>query len=280
MCAAETLNYARAGERLNITKSAVSRRVQGLESDLGIKLFRRAGKALELTADGDAYYKITGPAFDAMRNAGATLERSRNRKKLRIALPESFASSWMIPRLPRFYERHPEIDLELDSLGYFRGLEGDGIDVLLKVAKEPPRSLHCEKFMRLVQFPVCSPALLKRADGLAVGDLAAHTLLHLKTMPDAWREWLEVAGCPDLTSSRNQHFDTMSLSLDAAMNRLGFAMGVELLCKWDIEKGRLAAPFAQRLDDMRAMYFVCRKQDVSNRLVRRFRTWLLDETQH
>jgi LysR family glycine cleavage system transcriptional activator len=274
---AESLSYTKAAQQLSITKSAISRRIQSLESDLNVRLLRRTNKAVELTADGAAYFKITGPAFGALRTAGDALERQRNSNVLRIALPQSFASHWLIPRLPSFYKQNPQIDLQLDSLGYFDSLDGDNIDVVLQVAKEPNRSFHAEKFMKMVQFPVCSPAILERAPVSTVDDLAAHTLLHLKTMPDAWRSWLEFVGRPDLTSPRTQHFDTMSLSLEAAANGLGFAMGVEILCREDIASGRLAAPFPQRLEDQRAMYFVCRKQDVSSRLIRQFRAWLMAE---
>lgn len=275
---AETLSFTKAARELSITKSAVSRRVQSLEDDLAVKLFRRTAKALELTADGAAYFKITGPAFAALRTAGARIEGRSRANTLRVALPQSFASSWLIPRMASFYERYPDCDLQLDSLGYFNMLDSEDVDVLLKVAKEPPPALHAEKFMRVVQFPVCSPELL---DGRtpALDDLAAHTLLHLNTMPTAWPEWLELAGRPDLISARAQHFDTMSLALDAAANGLGLAMGAEVVCQRDLGRGRLVAPFPQQLDGLRSMYFVCRKRDVSNRMVRRFRTWLFAQAQ-
>jgi LysR family glycine cleavage system transcriptional activator len=274
---AETLSYAKAAHELSITKSAISRRIQSLETDLGVRLLRRTNKAPELTPDGAAYFKITGPAFGALRTAADALERTRRNNVLRIALPQSFASHWFIPRLPSFYKQHPQIDLQLDSLGYFDSLNGDNIDVVLQVAKEPNRTFHAEKFMKMVQFPVCSPEILKRSPVSTVDDLAAHTILHLKTMPDAWAQWLALAGRPGLTGPRTQHFDTMSLSLEAAANGLGFAMGVEMLCREDIASGRLAAPLPQRLEEDRAMYFVCRKQDVSSRLVRQFRAWLMAE---
>lgn len=275
---AELSSFAKAAQELNITKSAISRRIQSLEDDLGLKLFRRSAKGLALTPDGAGYYKITGPAFDALRNAGAQLDGARRKNTLRVALPASFASSWMIPRMAGFYEKYPDIDLQLDSLGYFNMLDSEDVDVLLQVARTPPPALHAEKFLRVVQFPVCSPELVGPGP-TSLDDIAAHTLLHLNTMPTAWREWLELAGRPDLLETRAQHFDTMSLALDAAANGLGFAMGAEVVCQRDLGRGRLVAPFPQRLEDARALYFVCRKRDVSSRMVRRFRTWLLDQAQ-
>jgi LysR family glycine cleavage system transcriptional activator len=275
---AEASSFGKAALELNITKSAISRRVQSLEDDLGVKLFRRSNKGPVLTTDGEAYFKITGPAFNALRMGGAQLEQSRRGNRLRVALPQSFASSWLIPRMGDFYEKYPDTDLQLDSLGYFNLLENDNIDVLLQVAKEPPTALHAERFMRLIQFPVCSPTLLG-GRALALDDIASHTLLHLNTMPNAWQEWLDVVGRPDLIGTRAQRFDTMSLALDAAASGLGFAMGAKVVCQRDLERGRLVAPFPQTLDGLRSMFFVCRKRDVSSRMVRRFRNWLFAQVQ-
>jgi LysR family glycine cleavage system transcriptional activator len=273
---AETTSFSKAALELNITKSAVSRRIQSLEDDLGVKLFRRSNKALTLTNDGASYFKITGPAFDALRTAGSQVAAPRRGNTLRVALPQSFASTWLIPRMSGFYEKYPDTDLQIDSQGYFNMLESDSVDVLLKLAKEPPAAFHAEKFMPIVQFPVCSPDLLGRR-AARLDDIGAGTMLHLDSMPTAWAEWLQVAGRSDLLEGRSLHFDTMSLALDAAANGLGFAMGAEVVCERDLRRGRLIAPFAQRLDGLRSMYFVCRKRDVSNRMVRRFRSWLFNE---
>lgn len=275
---AELSSFTRASRELNITKSAISRRIQSLEVDLGIKLFHRSNKVLELTPDGQAYYKITGPAFDALRAAGAQMQRIRKTNRLRVALPQAFASYWLLPRVASFYERYPDTDLQLDSLGYFNLLESEDVDVVLQVAKEPPPNLHAERFIQMVQFPVCSPALLTRRPA-RLDDIADRALLHLDTMPTAWTEWLQLADRPDLLHSRGYHYDTMALALDAAANGLGLAMGVDLVCQRDLERGRLIAPFPQKLTGLRAMYFVCRKRDVANPMVRRFRTWLFGQAE-
>lgn len=278
MLVAELSSFTRASRELNITKSAISRRIQSLEEDLGLKLFSRSNKALELTADGVAYYKLTGPAFDALRAAGAQLERLRGGATLKVALPQAFASSWLMPRVTSFYERHPDIDLQLDSLGYFNQLESEDVDVLLQLAKEPPASVHAERFMQTVQFPVCSPGLMQRLPA-QLDDIADHPLLYLDTMPTVWTEWLQMAGRPDLAGGRGHHYDTMSLALDAAANGLGLAMGADIVCQRDLERGRLVAPFPQQLVGLRSMYFVCRKRDVSSQKIRRFRTWLFSQVE-
>ena len=274
---AETMSYGQAATTLNITKSAVSRRIQSLEADLGVALFKRLSKSLALTEDGDAYYRLTGPAFDALRTAGHTVRRKSRSRVLRIALPEAFASQWVIPRLPGFYQAYPDIELQLDSLGYFRSLDGDDIDVAIRVLREPIAGVLCEHLHDLVQFPVVSPALLLKKPLASLDDLRGHTLLHLKTMPSAWEQWLAVAGCSDHAPARSLHFDTMMLSIDAAASGLGVALGVEFLCQADLAAGRLVAPLAPRLEGRLATYFTCRKRDATRPLVRKFKNWLLDE---
>lgn len=276
--AAESLSFTKAAGELNITKSAISRRIQSLEEDLGTPLFVRGNKALALTSDGAAYYKLTGPAFDSLRAAGAQLKRMRQTNTLCVALPQSFASYWLLPRVASFYAQYPNTDLQLDSLGYFNLLESEGVDVVLQVAKAPPPSLHAERLLNLELFPVCSPDLLQRNPAL-LDDIAGHRLLHLNTMPSIWQEWLQLVGRPDLLEGRTHRYDTFSLALDAAVNGLGLAIGTQAICQRDLDKGRLVAPFPQRLSNVLSVYFVCRKQDVAKPMIRRFRNWIFAQAE-
>ncbi|QYE34570.1 LysR family transcriptional regulator [Polymorphobacter sp. PAMC 29334] len=268
---AESLSFTKAAGELNITKSAISRRIQSLEEDLEVQLFIRGNKALMLTPDGETYYKLTGPAFGSLRAAGAQLKRTRQANTLCVALPQSFASYWLLPRVASFYEQYPNTELRLDSLGYFNLLESEAIDVVLQVAKEPPPGFHAERLLSLELFPVCSPTLLSRHPAV-LNEIADHRLLHLNTMPSIWAEWLQLVGRPDLLEGRGHRYDTFSLALDAAVNGLGLTIGTDIICHRDLQKGRLVAPFPQRLVSARSMYFVCRKRDVDKPMVRRFRS--------
>lgn len=275
----ETSSYGKAALALNITKSAISRRIQSLEDDLGVKLFRRSNRALELTADGQKYFKITRSAFDTLREAGAQIKNTRRDDILRIALPQSFASSWLLPRIGTFYETYPNTDLRLNWRGYFNMFEDEDVDVLLTVTEETPPTLHAEKLMDIVWFPVCSPNLLEQSTA-TLDSIGGQTLLHLTTMPGAWPQWLNQVGHPELPDGqRGRFFDSMLLALDAAVVGLGLVLCAEPFCQQYLEHGRLIAPYAPRLKDSQALYFVCRKRDVSKRMVRRFRHWLFAQPQ-
>lgn len=270
-------SFSKAAGELNITKSAVSRRIAALEADLGLQLFGRTGNSVKLTSAGQIYFEHTGPAFAALHQAARAVQRLENRSVLRVALPESFASTWLMPRLSRFYEVNRDIELRLDSKGYFDQLELRDADVLIRVGKDMPQAHHAERLMPISQFPVCSPTLLSGRRVETLEDIQHLTFIKLSTMMDAWDDWLALVGRPDFHPHKVLHLDTMSLVNQAALNGLGVALGIGELCEADLRLGRLQAPFAERLIGVRSLFFVCRKQDISKRSVRRFRNWLMVE---
>ncbi len=277
LAVARTLSYAEAAEELHVTKSAVTRRIQALEQSVGARLFCRRGRTIELTGDGRAYFKLTGPAFDALNFAAATLATSRGDTSLRLSLPPSCAANWLIPRLSRLYERHPEIDLELDTAGYEDGIETDRADVAIRVARTPPPAYHSDRLMPLVQFPVCCPSLLRSSPVRRISDLGSHTRLALATMPNAWSDWLDAVGHVEVRPRRTLEFDTMPLLLQAARDGLGIAIGIDAVCSADLREGRLVTPFRERLDGTHSVFLICRARAVANGPVKALREWVLTE---
>jgi LysR family glycine cleavage system transcriptional activator len=274
---ARLLSYSRAAQELNVSKSAVSRRIQALEADLDIRLFDRGANSVALTRAGRTYFDITGPAFAALHRAAAAMDEQESRSLLRIGLPESFASVWLMPRLSSFYARHRDVELHLDSANYFDQEDLREIDIAIRVSQEKPPHHHAERLMTLTQFPVCAPELRAREAIRSVDDLARTPMIVLTTMADAWGNWLAQVGRPDIQPRKVMHFDTMSLVMRAATNGLGVAMGIGELCANDLGDGRLVAPFEDKLVGRRSLFFMCRKEDVSKRAVRRFRNWLMAE---
>ena len=274
---AQVMSISRAAERLNISKSAVSRRLQALEADLGQVLIHRNPSGLRLTHAGQSYYSITGPAFQALHDAAEVIASAERRRTLKIAVPESFASVWLLPRLSKFYAANPDIELQLDSVGYYEQLGLENVDVVIRVSKGQPPAHHTENFMALSQFPVASRDLLRRSPIRSLEDLSQHTQIVLSTMKDGWSDWLSHAGGEHIQPGKILKFDTMSLVMRAATNGLGVALIIGELCEEELASGALVAPFAEKIIGVRSLYFICRKQDVSRRTVRRFRNWLIME---
>ncbi|WP_297506883.1 LysR substrate-binding domain-containing protein [uncultured Caulobacter sp.] len=274
---ARLMSISRAADELNISKSAVSRRVQALEADLGQALLNRGRSGVSLTNAGKAYFSVTGPAFEALHDAAEIVASADRRRTLKVAVPESFASVWLLPRLSKFYAANSDIELQLDSVGYYDQLDLKDVDVVIRVSKGQPTANHAEKFMALSQFPVASPDLLNRSPIRSLEDLSRHKQIVLSTMKDAWSDWLSHVGGGDIKPSKVLQFDTMSLVMRAAANGLGVALVFGELCEAELNSGALVAPFAERIVGVRSLDFVCRKQDVSRRTVRRFRNWLITE---
>jgi LysR family glycine cleavage system transcriptional activator len=274
---AQTLSFSKAALELNITKSAVSRRIQVLEADLGTRLLSRNPSAVKLTDSGQTYFDLTSAVFADLHRATTALDLAKTRSVLRISVPESFASVWLVPRLSSFYKKNYEIELHLDSRSYYEQLDLRDVDVGIRVSRTPPGAHHAERFMTLTQFPVCSPDLIAQSPITAIDDLNDRTIIVLTTMADAWDDWLRQAGRSDIRPQNVLAFDTMSLVMKAATSGLGIAMGIGELGKSELDEGRLVAPFEPRLAGAYSLFFVCRRQDVSRRAVLRFRNWLIAE---
>jgi LysR family glycine cleavage system transcriptional activator len=273
---ARSLNFTRAGAALNITTSAVSRRIRALEEDLGVPLLKRGPNAVRLTETGEHYYESVAGAFAVLHRASADVHFARERRRLRVLAPESFLSIWLIPRLARFHHDNPDLELQLDSLRYFEPFTRNDTDVAIKVARVPPPG-HAQPFMALTQFPVIAPALLTMRPLRSLDDFAQIPALELTTAPDAWRDWLEAVGRPDIAPKIVASFDTMGLVMDAAISGLGAALGFRQLCATAIDEGTLVAPLAETVTGRTSLFFVCREEDAGGRSIRRFRDWVMRE---
>jgi LysR family glycine cleavage system transcriptional activator len=186
--AARFENFSAAGEELHVTHGAVSRQIAALEAWLGIPLFHRIGKRVQLTADGRRYLLTVQAAFDNIALAIKLLRESGTVRMLHINALPTFAMRWLLPRLSRFQRLYPGVELKLSTSTSEQplGEAGEFFDVAIR--RGPGHWPNCEsgEFLEESELPVCSPALLARSPITQAGDLARHTLLHSDTRPDAW----------------------------------------------------------------------------------------------
>jgi len=245
-CAAETSSFKRAAEDLGLSPSAVSRQIQALEAHLGVALFRRLNPGLELTSDGRRYLESVRRVLGELRRARDDVAVTRT-GPLRVSALESFTESWLIPHLADFERAHPGIELHVEATLRYADFARDPVDVAIRFGTGPWGELHSEPIVDVAYFPVCSPTL-RRGDSPLVSpaDLAAHTLIHVTQTPDSWREWLNVAGVPDLEPRRNVTYDHVSIALSAAEAGRGVALTTEFLCAPRLASGRLCEPFDVR----------------------------------
>jgi len=279
--AARNLSFSKAAEELSLTPGAVSRQIQSLETALDVKLFERSHKRVSLTDAGRSYR-------DAIRlplaELAAATERIRGRGDnavVSVVAYPTFAIRWFIPRWGRFYDRHPQVDLQLttslDPVDFLRGRPD--IAICVPPLGEAPAGLVGEKLIEVDLIPVAAPdvaARLHRPD-----DLAQATLLHGAPRPRDWERWLSTAGLGAAVASidptRGLRFESLNLAIQAAIEGLGVAIAIEALVREDLASGRLVEPFGIVRRSRRPIHMMYPEGNAEKRAFRMVRDWLLRE---
>jgi LysR family transcriptional regulator, glycine cleavage system transcriptional activator len=240
-------SFKEAASELGVTHGAVSRHVRLLEDWLGHPaLFHRLNRGVVLTPTGAALLDEVAPALDRI---SAASQRHRGRRGeapaavLRVNALATFSLRWLLPRLASFRERHPGIEVRLTTSNDPVESVREPHDVVIRGGPDTFYGFTSRLFLSERRLPVCSPALLARLPLHEAADLSRHTLLHVATMPRLWKDWLRAAGVPDLEPVASLTFDHFFLTIQAALDGLGVAMGPTALVADDLAAGRLIAPF-------------------------------------
>ena len=279
--AARHLSFTKAAHELFVTQAAISHQVKALEETLGVQLFRRLNRRLMLTDAGQLYLPALSEAFDTIDAATGRLSAADEAGPLTVSVANSLAAKWLLPRLPRFRERHPEIDVEVSAADRLVDFNRDNVDMGIRYGLGRYPGLKVDPLMEDTVFPVCSPKLLEGPSALrGPADLKHHTLLHDDVMsgeaPD-WRAWLAAAGLTGINPDRGPRYSHSSLVLQAAIDAQGVALGRSSLVILDLEAGRLVRPFGPVLPSIYACYVVSPIATAERPKVRLFREWLLEE---
>jgi LysR family transcriptional regulator, glycine cleavage system transcriptional activator len=281
--AARHLSFTKAGEELFITQSAVSRQIKELEDQLGVSLFHRRHRALQLTEAGQQFYAAAAQVLTTMRTATSRLRADIGRRPLSVTTTTSFASLWLIPRLAGFTRTHPGIDVRITADTRVQDLERDGLDLAIR---HGPASLAGPNAVRLFGervMPVCSPKLLKKSPLREPADLKNHVLLHYDD-PEVrhpwlhWKTWLEIARIPDLRPAGTLSFSGYEQIIPAAVAGHGVALGRSPLIKDLLASKDLVAPFKSSADPARAYFAVVSKNSAGRPEVTDFVDWLRQES--
>lgn len=281
--AARHLSFAKAAEELSVTPAAISHQIKGLEDYLGVKLFRRAKRAIWLTEAGQACLPDLREGFDRL---AAGIDRLRDLDEsgvVTVSAPPSFAGKWLVPRLDRFRAAHPDIDVRVDASVQLVDFVRDDVDIGVRYGAGNYPGLESELLMCEEVFPVCSPALLGGATPLSSpADLRAQTLLHEDqgqyddTFPD-WRMWLLAAGAHDVDPTRGPRFSSSELVTQAAIDGQGIALGRSVVVAGDLAAGRLVQPFALTYPVSFGYHVALPAIALERAKVAAFRDWIMAE---
>ncbi|MBO6519011.1 MAG: transcriptional regulator GcvA [Rhodospirillales bacterium] len=275
--AARHLSFTKAAEELNVTQAAISHQVKALEDQIGILLFQRRNRQLILTDAGQTLLPDLIDAFDAMDAAVTRVKRRDQSGILTVATMDSLAATWLMPRLARFREDNPDIDIRLATSDISVDYERNGIDIGIRYGRGNWPGLIAEELMREDIFPVCAPELIEKGPGLKKpADLRHFPLIH-DDMTEDWAMWLKAAGLTDIDPQRGTGFTHSNLVIQAAINGEGVALGRGLLVADSIAAGKLVAPFDLLLT-AEYRYFVASTESNHDRpKVKVFRDWLFRE---
>jgi LysR family transcriptional regulator, glycine cleavage system transcriptional activator len=282
--AARHLSFTRAGEELFLTQSALSRQMQTLEEQLGAPLFERRHRALRLTEAGQVLQVAAKSVLDELTHAVAKIRREQSVRPLTISTAIPFAALWLLPRLPRFRERHPHIDVFISADNRILDLDRERIDLAVRYC---PESLAPRDALRLFGErlqPVCSPALasdperpLKQPE-----DLARHVLLNLEDDRGRypwlnWTQWFAAIGVPEPKPVGTVRFNQYDLLVRAAIDGQGVALGRSPLIDQLVAQGTLVAPFRRKHATSRAYFIVRGAQAARRPEAQAFVDWLRAE---
>jgi LysR family glycine cleavage system transcriptional activator len=275
--AARHLSFTLAASELNVTQTAISHQIRRLEEELGIRLFIRKNRALALTPQARDYLPGVRAAFNDLRLATDRLLRKDDDKVLTVSTLASLAAKWLLPRLTAFQEAHPGIDVRITTSTALVDFKNGDVDAAIRYGRGHWPGVRSEWLMADDFFPVCSPALLSGKKPLRTPeDLRDHVLLHTSTNSDYWRQWLTAAGLPsDLSKQQGITFDLILMTVQAAIDGIGVAMGRTSYVQDDIAKGRLVVPFNISLPVDAGFYLVSPEGVAEPPKLRAFRQWLV-----
>jgi DNA-binding transcriptional LysR family regulator len=269
-------SFSGAAEELSLTQGAISRQVSGLEEQLGIQLFDRTSRGVSLTSAGAEYAKVVANALSQIRSASLQVMTKRHSDQLNLAILPTFGTRWLMPRIPQFVARHPEITLNFATrIGVF-DFDRDGIDMAIHIGQPDWPGAECTFLMEEMVAPVSSPAFLASHPIRKGEDLLRLPLLHMASRPGAWNHWFESLGIAG-TSSQGMRFEQFGSVAQACIAGLGVALMPLFLIDSELAAGQLVEVFPHQVRSTSAYYAVAPLSKADFRPVVAFRAWLIEE---
>ena len=271
-------SFTRASEELNLTQGAVSRQVAALEQALGVALFSRIRQRIVLTDTGAAYAeeirdtlgRLSAATLNAIafKGAGGTLA---------LAILPTFGTRWLIPRLPDFSQRHPEVTINFSTRILPFDFSREPLDAAIHFGDPvwPGATVH--RLMGETIIPVASPDLVNRLKIQSPGDLLRAPLLKQATRPRAWAEWLHAQGLDPEQALPGPSFEQFAMVAQAAVAGLGVAIVPRFLVEDELRTGTLTIPIDQPIESQQAYWLVYPEKRKERPALKAFRDWLLGQ---
>ncbi len=276
-------SFKDAAEELFVTPGALSQQVRKLEEEMGVRLLERQSRGVVPTDAGHRLRAGLSDAFGRMREAVEATRPTDEDKSLVVSCGPPFAAKWLAPRLGRFMEAYPEVDIRLAANFTLLDFSADEIDIgiRLSLAEEPGlvyEPLFDESVLVLASPSFVEAQKLKEPRDLLRVPIITDESLSFQDGTPNWASWLAAVGLPTDSASRGLNFGMHAeQAIDAAVSGAGVVLGRRILSAIDIAEGRLVSPFGPELETGVSYRFACRESKRQTDKVVKFRAWLQDE---
>lgn len=277
--AARHLSFSRAADELNVTPAALSFQIKSLEEHLGVPVFRRLNRAVELTEEGKLLAPGVSEGFDALQSAWRMVQRRLDSATLTVTAGPAFTAKWLAPRLFSFARANPDIELRFSAGLRLVDFARDDVDVAIRFGQEFDAGLFSKTLISEWVAPMMSPELAENVSGLQ--DLQSLTLLHQEDInfikpPVNWAEYFAAAGMA-FAEEHGPRFSQADHAVDAALAGGGVVLGRLSLAEAYLRDGRLVMPVKRALDTGGSYRILCPKGHETRPQVARFIEWVLAE---
>jgi LysR family glycine cleavage system transcriptional activator len=267
-----------AAEELNLTQGAVSRQLQSLEEQLGVSLCLRQGRRLVLTPEAVEYAAEIRGALNAISKASLRLTVNPSGGSLDLAILPTFGMRWLVPRLPDFARRHPEVTINLTTRLRPFSFASEPFDAAIHFGLADWPNTQALMLKPEAVVAVCAPSLLEGRGIHEAQDLLALPLLHIETRPEAWPAWFAEHGV-STAAVTGQIFDQFSTITQAALHGLGVALLPDYLAEQDLATGRLCRAWGGSTPSPGAYHLVWPKEKSRDPALLKFRDWLTTQAE-
>lgn len=264
-----------AAVALDLTPGAVSRQITALEEQLGATLIIRNNKGVSLTKKGERYAKGVSEIIEKIRLISLDAMSQDTSSLLRLAIPPTFGTRWLLPRIPDFVERHPEITINFSTRIGQIDFEVEGLDAAIHVGRPDWPGCDCQLLLKETVVPVCSPEFLNKNRINEPASLLKTPLLEMASRPQAWRLWFLHFGIAD-TYREGMRFEQFINVSQACRAGLGVALMPSFLIANELTSGQLVTALDLPVESTSAYYFVSPHEKAGEAPVTRFRAWLID----
>jgi LysR family glycine cleavage system transcriptional activator len=268
-------SYSRAADELHITHGAVSQRIRQLEQQIGVTLFQRTGQRMELTPSGRRLHGRVTRSLAELTAAITALSSSGPDSEVTVSILPVMASRWLLPRLPRFNERYPQIHVNVRSDRQLANFKSDRVDIAVRLGSGAWKGLQAVRLMDEEVFPVCSPHY---NEGRLTKDPRAFVNERLLIDPNVpWSAWFKSIGVQVDRKIVGNSFMDANLLMDAAVEGQGLALARRSAARADLLSGRLVR-LSEHVYRLPLSHFLVYPPSLdSNAPVMAFRDWLLEE---